>query len=592
MEPTTQVPAPSQERSDNPLRLAVQAAKALGVNLGPLIKNIFLPFLYALGLALFAGAGIGLSVILMHASKPAGIVLAAVILIAGLSGILYIGGIFGSLQVVISLGDARNQPVDYKQSWHDYRPLAWRFIGLQLLVGLMVFGGFLLLIIPSLIFSAWFSLAPFILIDQKTGIKEALSRSRQLARGHVFPLLAPGALLTISSTLTNFLPRYGVLFYPVTFVLSYAVSVMYAMLYVKYSQGSVAKNSPVNWILVVATPFVFAAIVLTSPLFNQGMGLLHPQTITTDCYKAKLSSYLRNPAVDTKVCSLSAKRGLDQVEVQAVPSSADSAHQFYDQQRKSILDKYGIVDPADNNSTDLKAALDQASKPQIKGSAVDQKSGDLEITAISFSQKNQFNGEIDFIRHPEGYVINGQRVFTFIVFQRNTGLPLFQKQSFEWQVNQYDQKLSAAWQAAKDAFNQENYQTVVDQGNLAISLAQTDFDRAPGYYWRGLGYNRQGKTALAESDERQAIKFDSQYAPPHVTLGSILDGRGDEAGALAEANQSINLDPNYGWGYNLRGVVEIKKGDKAAAVADFQKAVSLDSANPTFKQNLDQAQGS
>lgn len=53
-----------------------------------------------------------------------------------------------------------------------------------LLTGLIILGGFILLIIPGIIFAIWYSLAPIILIDEGTKGWSALKRSRDLVKGH------------------------------------------------------------------------------------------------------------------------------------------------------------------------------------------------------------------------------------------------------------------------------------------------------------------------------------------------------------------------------------------------------------------------
>lgn len=68
----------------------------------------------------------------------------------------------------------------YRRGWHKILSYFWVY----LLVGLIVFGGFLLLIIPGIIFAVWFSFAVFILIAENLKGVKALSKSKEYVKGH------------------------------------------------------------------------------------------------------------------------------------------------------------------------------------------------------------------------------------------------------------------------------------------------------------------------------------------------------------------------------------------------------------------------
>lgn len=65
----------------------------------------------------------------------------------------------------------------------------------NLLVGLIVLGGFVLLIVPGIIFMLWFSLTNYIVIIERRLGLPAMMRSRQLIKGRVWPFI--GRLLFI-----------------------------------------------------------------------------------------------------------------------------------------------------------------------------------------------------------------------------------------------------------------------------------------------------------------------------------------------------------------------------------------------------------
>ncbi len=73
----------------------------------------------------------------------------------------------------------------YKKAWGILLPFLWVYV----LVSAIVAGGFLLLIIPGIVFAVWFFSANMVvLFEGKTGF-DALIRSRELVRGKFWPVL-------------------------------------------------------------------------------------------------------------------------------------------------------------------------------------------------------------------------------------------------------------------------------------------------------------------------------------------------------------------------------------------------------------------
>jgi len=77
--------------------------------------------------------------------------------------------------------------VDLTPLWHP-RPF-WKYIGASLLVGLTIVAGFILLIVPGIIFALMFMFTTFIVIDRELGPLEAMKDSKDITRGHKWPLL-------------------------------------------------------------------------------------------------------------------------------------------------------------------------------------------------------------------------------------------------------------------------------------------------------------------------------------------------------------------------------------------------------------------
>lgn len=67
--------------------------------------------------------------------------------------------------------------------------LAPRLVGTALIFGLIVVGGLVLLIIPGIYWALRFSLFPYFIVDQETGIIDSLKKSYAITQGNVWQLL-------------------------------------------------------------------------------------------------------------------------------------------------------------------------------------------------------------------------------------------------------------------------------------------------------------------------------------------------------------------------------------------------------------------
>jgi hypothetical protein len=79
------------------------------------------------------------------------------------------------------------------ESYSRAAPRLFRLLGAQILAGLCIFVGFLLLIVPGVIFSLWFLLVAPVVVLEGIGGSAALGRSRELMRGN----LGKGFLLAL-----------------------------------------------------------------------------------------------------------------------------------------------------------------------------------------------------------------------------------------------------------------------------------------------------------------------------------------------------------------------------------------------------------
>jgi len=89
--------------------------------------------------------------------------------------------------------------VDLSALWHP-RPF-WKFLGASLLLSLAVAIGFVLLIVPGIIFGLMFMFATFVVIEREAGPIDALNESNRITRGHKWPLLGLVLLLVLINLL-------------------------------------------------------------------------------------------------------------------------------------------------------------------------------------------------------------------------------------------------------------------------------------------------------------------------------------------------------------------------------------------------------
>lgn len=95
----------------------------------------------------------------------------------------------------------------------EYLSRAWQAAGsylwVSLLAGLAVAGGFLLLIIPGIIFAVWFVCARYIVLFENIRGRAALARSRELAKGYWWAIAGRLLAVGVCSMLISWIPFVG-----------------------------------------------------------------------------------------------------------------------------------------------------------------------------------------------------------------------------------------------------------------------------------------------------------------------------------------------------------------------------------------------
>jgi hypothetical protein len=156
---------------------------------------------------------------------------ALVILIAIFSAIY-----LGTWPIVASIFIVGND-VGIKDSLRSTKKMVWKYYWANFLVGLIIFAGIILLVIPGIVFAAWLSLTSIVLIYENLDSVGACARSRKLVSKNFWWVVRKMVLITliliiISTVLQQFknvpivvilTPLINLLLVPVTTIYSYLI---------------------------------------------------------------------------------------------------------------------------------------------------------------------------------------------------------------------------------------------------------------------------------------------------------------------------------------------------------------------------------
>jgi hypothetical protein len=85
----------------------------------------------------------------------------------------------------------------YKKAWKGY----WKFLLLNIVLGLLYLIGFVFLIIPGVLAVVWLTFSRFIMIEKQAGLRESLVHSRMLVKGYFWKILGRLIVFGIFSVL-------------------------------------------------------------------------------------------------------------------------------------------------------------------------------------------------------------------------------------------------------------------------------------------------------------------------------------------------------------------------------------------------------
>ncbi|MBL7036618.1 hypothetical protein ISR94_02095 [Candidatus Microgenomates bacterium] len=89
----------------------------------------------------------------------------------------------------------------------------WKYLIVTMVVGLIVFLGGLLLIIPGIMFAVWFSFSTLLVIDKELKVKEALRQSKEMVSGRFWKVLGRffvfGLFVIVVAVIFDYIPYAG-----------------------------------------------------------------------------------------------------------------------------------------------------------------------------------------------------------------------------------------------------------------------------------------------------------------------------------------------------------------------------------------------
>ncbi len=126
------------------------------------------------------------------AGETEGIAAAQLLLLSFAYGILAVGPLSYGVKFVY-LKAVRNDQLDIKDMFEAFQNY-WNAVMASLLVGAIVGIGFVLVIVPGVIFACKLAFTPYLIVDRKLGVIDAVQESWRLTNGHGWKVFALGLL--------------------------------------------------------------------------------------------------------------------------------------------------------------------------------------------------------------------------------------------------------------------------------------------------------------------------------------------------------------------------------------------------------------
>jgi uncharacterized membrane protein len=94
----------------------------------------------------------------------------------------------------VYLKAVRKEKINIKDMFSVFERNYWNAVLANLLVGIIVGFGFIMLIVPGIIFACRLAFVPYLVMDQKMDVMDALKTSWDMTKGHGWPIFFIGLL--------------------------------------------------------------------------------------------------------------------------------------------------------------------------------------------------------------------------------------------------------------------------------------------------------------------------------------------------------------------------------------------------------------
>lgn len=251
-----------QSYISNPFKAVESAAKGLFANVGMAAAHIGISLAVVFGFMLVFGLSF-IPVFIGGEDLVFIPIIAAVILALPLT---YAFSWLNLVAKRLAIASSEHKTIAFGEMFKHDAKKVFGLIGLSILVGLAVFGGLILLIIPGILLGIFFSYAPFIYVREKdTGVIDAMGKSFELVKDSFAELLGVGSVFfayrSVSALLAN-IPFIGLLFsivlIPIDMFVAYLTDVTNAYRYISIDQ---VKSHGLARPKVDSTNYIMIAVV-------------------------------------------------------------------------------------------------------------------------------------------------------------------------------------------------------------------------------------------------------------------------------------------------------------------------------------------
>jgi uncharacterized membrane protein len=181
--------------------------------------NVLTIVFFALVFGVFFGAGYLLSTVFPDARH---LLLATSGVIGGVAGCIAMFWVLSAVICAVS-----DETLGIRESLETASKKLWSFIWIFSILGYIVTGGFLLVVIPGIIFSVWFFFSQFILARENERGMNALLKSKEYVKGYWFEVFLRMFIIWIISAVIGGIPFIGWLlslfFAPFAMIFSFLV---------------------------------------------------------------------------------------------------------------------------------------------------------------------------------------------------------------------------------------------------------------------------------------------------------------------------------------------------------------------------------